>query len=1236
MKSLFLHTPFPSPAITTTVIITITLFHPTTAKYTPFGYQSDSSLSSDFATAPQPPSDSSSPPFDPSSFAGAIHYDPLNHALYITGATFASGVFDGGDFFQVQKEKEALNSSGGGDDVDAYKIVGKEGEFWWNDMSTGLQPHLEDLGVPEYSPIWTGDCFYAVLGLPVEGDGLSGPSGDGSGGGNVGGTGGGLESKTVKLVHSRRFGSANDEQACSAIDVLFASPKTNAPGGYVHDFETLLDEHTLPPAMVSGGTAPANDDQGDADGVGNDITRSENSSLSPAQSAAPTPTSDFPTFSPTTPPTYTQNPSTSTRAPTATFMPSSSTYFPTFAPTATAAPSSLTRLPTDAPTHLVPTFGPSADMMANRTYQGDGGDRLLQSDTVLDKIDVEAEAAIEKYKEVLQTRSVRLLMAGHIISSETFKEERDGGYILSDLPAGQFNQAAVYGFAQQVDVRLPLGPLSSDSENGDGNNQTNESDSSSNGDPHDLDDHSYELYNHAGEDSFDVKPWHEDPDAVDALEDPQKMQELYGNIVTSGVESRALLNDGLAASLNAVYPVSIVADPSTKRHYYVLLLASEKPTDSARSSSSSSSKQNHLHTDPTTGSGATQTSRTDYADSIADARMNGDFFGANGRPEHGSDFRIVLRKVEIADVGDDCTGDDCALTAAESALAGTSHERGKIAMRHQWSEQYAPDFGEDARPSSILYVPSGEGTGSAFGTNMDQAALLSQDGSAPKRFDLDGFLMKINPATGAFVGRDKFDSTTSTFTNTHSYRVESFPNQDDIVTGMCSTPLRQVGTQTKMRYIYVVGSTSGELPALVDGVRDKDFLSKLADQEGSDGMEAFLFKIDLDTMDPVWTVQLGAFFPRMNIKGDAYGYGCAVSPLGDEVFFTGIVKGSSVVTDFSSSDAGGNEANGGTDIFVASYTAEDGTRNFLRQVGSKRDDFPSKGNGGIATDRLGNAILTGDTRGSIMRKRDVSEYKYGHSSNIAASDVFIMSFESKTGLHADILDDGVPALVHNIAPAPAPSVDLSPFPAPFPAPLPSPAISSEGGSPENNGATIFGTVVISLFLATTFIAMIGMAFRARKKSLQRKRENAKDINLVGRRKNPWNHPVIDTFEDMDIMVEVRASASGGWHGVYEIPDDGTSIIDFGVTTPPNVPDQSLFAMEDGLEEIENSHHNISIDDFDEVSEQDLIDAYNEAIEEDYDFEPDSGGDDIAKFSMPSMGSTTRVDDDDDEPQMMII
>ncbi|KAL7469975.1 hypothetical protein ACHAXS_010224 [Conticribra weissflogii] len=1086
----------------TLLTLLLSSLHPTTAKYTPFGYQSDSSLSSDYATSPQ---SQDSSPSDPSSFAGSIHYDSLHHALYITGATFASGVFDGGDFFQVQKETEALNSANAGDgdgDGDADKIVGKEGEFWWNDMSTGLQPHLQDLGVPEYSPLRTGDCFYAVMGLPVEGDAVSGQGdNDDSGGDDNGGDGREFrEAEKVKLVHSRRFGSANDQQACSAIDVLFASPKTNAPGGYLHDFETLLDEHTLPPAA-----------------------RPETSSSGPTPSAT-----YFPTFSPTVPPTASEQPSTSTRAPTATAMPSSSTYFPTLAPTATAGPSSLSRLPTDAPTRPVPTFGPSAENATNETYRGDGADRRSQAESVLDELDQEAQAAIVEFQDVLRTRSVRLLMAGHIVASNTPRQEQtdDGGdYILSDLPAGEYNQASVYGFAQQVDVRLPLGPLASDGEladvGGDGIEDVNATE-----DPHDLDAHSYDLYNHADEDSFDVRPWHDDPDAVDALEDPQQMKELFGDIVTSGVESRALLNDGLSAALDSVYPVSIVADPTTKRHYYVLLLASDKSTDNAPSAA------RHLHADPTTGAGATQASRTDYADSIADARANGDFFGTNGRPAFGSDFRIVLKRLEIADVSDFCASDNCALTPAESALAGTSHERGKIAMRHGWAEQYAPDFGEDARPSSMLYVPSGEATGagdvlivagttagmgSAFGTNVDQAALLSQDGKAPRRFDLDGFLMKINPETGAFVGRDKFDSTTSSFTNTHSHRVESFPNQDDIVTGLCSTPLRQVGMQTKMRYIYVVGSTSGELPALVDGVRDNNFLSTLSDQEGSDGMEAFLFKIDLDTMDPVWTVQLGAFFPRMNIKGDAYGYGCAVSPLGDEVFFTGIVKGSSVVTDFSSSDAGGNDANGGTDIFVASYNTENGSRNFLRQVGSKRDDFPSRGNGGITTDRMGNAILTGDTRGSIMRKRDAAEYKYGHSSNIAASDVFIMSFESKTGLHADILDDGVPALVHNIAPAPAPSIDLSPFPAPFPAPLPSPAISSEGGSPENNGATIFGTVVISLLLATTFLAMIGMAFRARKKALRRKRENAKDINLVGRRKNPWNHPVIDKFEDMDIM-----------------------------------------------------------------------------------------------------------------------
>ena len=107
-------------------------------------------------------------------------------------------------------------------------------------------------------------------------------------------------------------------------------------------------------------------------------------------------------------------------------------------------------------------------------------------------------------------------------------------------------------------------------------------------------------------------------------------------------------------------------------------------------------------------------------------------------------------------------------------------------------------------------------------------------------------------------------------------------------------------------------------------------------------------------------------------------------------------------------------------------------------------------------------------------------------------------------------------------------------------------------------------------------------------------------------------------------MEVRASASGGWHGVYDLPEDESGgTIDFGPSAVGNVPHQSLFDMEDGLQEIENSEHHISIDDFD-VSEQDLIDAYNDHIEEDYDFDqPDT--EDDRQFSMPSMGSTA-VDD----------
>lgn len=128
--------------------------------HVPFGYQTDSTHSweSRSGGTSLDPSENDSPPQDPSSYVGSVHYDPLHHALYATGMTFASGISDGVDVYgvTVEDEEELLDGVEGIGDptVDSSS-------YWWVDMATGLRPHLEDPGVPGYSPR-KGDCFYAV------------------------------------------------------------------------------------------------------------------------------------------------------------------------------------------------------------------------------------------------------------------------------------------------------------------------------------------------------------------------------------------------------------------------------------------------------------------------------------------------------------------------------------------------------------------------------------------------------------------------------------------------------------------------------------------------------------------------------------------------------------------------------------------------------------------------------------------------------------------------------------------------------------------------------------------------------------------------------------------------------------------------------------------------------------------------------------------------------------------
>ncbi|KAL3805431.1 hypothetical protein ACHAW5_009437 [Stephanodiscus triporus] len=1120
----------------------------------PFGYQSDSTHSVEFRAKRrgEKADPYGYPLLDPSSYVGQVQYDPLHHALYVVGQTYGSGsgVFDGVDVYDQSVEMAEIQDVSGGTGDDP---------LWWEDMATGLRPHMGDPGVPDHGP-WNGDCYYAVLALPMSGPGEAADGGgvDNSPGGED--SGGIADVHRVKLLHSRRFGTELASEGCSALDVLMP---------------TMLDDASAMMDAFEGGMGPHH-------GIGGYFHEFDQ---------APPPTTPPPSPAVVDPLEEVQQPT---------------------------APDDVTDLGLPAPTS--PPFTNPLGQSTNPPFGGGRRDirRSLQ--------DVPDDSVPPQ--EYVRTRSVRLLMAGHVETPVT-----GVGYVAEDLALGDgdfSSTSSAYAFAQQVDIRLPAGDLeysavAEDVEQFDAGEYEN------------LD---YVLHTYGKEED----------ELAQELEKDFKVdvpREDFLKIVTSGVESRALLSDGLMSTMGTVYPVSLVADATTKSHYYVAMLASEGGDANENHPQGADGSEGVLNRDYTIGDGAAQRAWTDYPETGIDDGT-GDHFGFFGRPNFGGPpYRVILRKmsIEVADLS--------VLTPSEINLSGESMDGNFIAMRHTWMEEFAPDSGEDVRPTGLLFAPGGatdgagdvlimvgttSGRGSAFGTTDDGGLFSESDAgsSAQSGEDLDGFIAKIRADTGAFAGGLELDINTNTFVNRESKRIASNPGRVDIVTGVCAKPLRAMGIlQEKMDYVYVVGSTSAVVEGVAD-VRNDEFLSKYPVKEGSENetMEAFLMKIDLSTMNTVWTVQVGAIVPGDDKqKGSALGYGCAVTRDGEDVYLTGLVKENGVVTDFSYLDAlegvEDRRSGGGTDVFVSSYKTSDGTRTFLKQVGSTRDDYPSRGNGGITTDRLGNAIITGNTRGSLMRSRSKAEFIYGPFGEDAAMEIFIMSLDRLTSDHIPIAADTTKEpeqppeeTVLETETEPTSDTDSASGNAD---PVSEPASSTQD-SKKTNGALVGIIAVASVFIVLSVVAT-AVVIRRIKKSKRNEAEvigNSTNLHEVRRQsgdnvppRSAWrrhhaNNPMKDF--DPDIKVEVRNSASGGWHGAYD--NEHVSSIDFGVPGD-DIAEKSLF-MEDDVQQIEDSLENYVIGETNnDVSDEELIKAYNEAMA--VEIEPESPE---VEFAMSGVGSQT--------------
>ena len=250
----------------------------------------------------------------------------------------------------------------------------------------------------------------------------------------------------------------------------------------------------------------------------------------------------------------------------------------------------------------------------------------------------------------------------------------------------------------------------------------------------------------------------------------------------------------------------------------------------------------------------------------------------------------------------------------------------------------------------LLLVGSTNGQGEAFGSD-------SFIGS-----DMDGFVTKVSPQNGGLIiGPGGLSAT----------RIQSASSgrhqHNDWITGVCNHP-------QDSEYIYLVGTTEGQMPG--------------TPHKPQSGTSAFLMKLDVRTLEAVWTQQLDTEAPMLHFNKGARGMGCAVTPDNQFVWFGGVVEDGAVVR-------GATKSFGGTDVFVAGANAETGEIDLVKQIGTTKDDELAL-RGGLAADVAGNAVLIGNTYGSFYREREDGETE---------ADVFVLTVSALTGDFVSPLDE---------------------------------------------------------------------------------------------------------------------------------------------------------------------------------------------------------------------------------------
>jgi len=293
--------------------------------------------------------------------------------------------------------------------------------------------------------------------------------------------------------------------------------------------------------------------------------------------------------------------------------------------------------------------------------------------------------------------------------------------------------------------------------------------------------------------------------------------------------------------------------------------------------------------------------------------------------KYGSSFYMTVTKV----------------TLSEDTVDGVSF--GGVSFTERWVKEFPIDSdGFDANTIPRVFIG-----GAILKKSKGYLALSGSTRGKGKGYgtatgeDEDGFITLLDMNTGEL-------STTVQKNN-----IRKGTDKDDFVLGICHDPNDDTS-------FYVVGGTEG---LIGDSMSDAEIV------EGS--TQAFMMKINADSLETTWAVHLGAIHKNStSIVTTVKAFDCAVQ--GDTVYFAGIVDdNASIVRNTHIFNS-----RGGDDIWLGSFTTKDGKVNWLRQMGSDGNDHLAP-RGAIAIKKNGNVVLFGDTSGEFYRehmaKRTINE-----------------------------------------------------------------------------------------------------------------------------------------------------------------------------------------------------------------------------------------------------------------------